>query len=1259
MASKFYLEGFLNYLKKLGVVNDDMFQKIHAKARGYAGGKGNNIDDEPTCFEKLALTDMRPSKLRDVPDSEIQSAWLRLNQWYGQAKKRNRAVEDFVNAGIFVSEEMEKRGINADKESDFYSDIENLKSIAKGVRGFNSFPKEVVVIQDFVGLVGSTAKGVKDPNDIDVLFRASKKESSFLIQADNIELPVRNAIDPDKCECLHFIDNPQGAHGDNIPIYDLVLRRKDQIKRQIVKSDVVDGSGPNNALVAFICDAPGQLEYELGVPICGVNEELLKEYYLDELGISIEDVYVSNAVPIYLEKNGLSRTPSIEEIEYWQDKIQKEIESINPSVVIALGEHAKLALGDMADFTLPKPDYLKKYGIKNTDLKETISKIKYELNKKISSNVEKVKIDLGCGNNKPKGWHGIDVNKDSKADTIHDLSNGIPFGDGTVNEVRANHFLEHVADKEKIMAEIHRVLVPGGKLSFEVPSTKGEGAVAHPGHKSLWNKASFWFWVNEELLDDRPRFEIEKLGERTDGECVYVEGVLVKPLIQKAALAPFRRFALPKPAMAGYTEAFSVDEIKDWASNRFPVAGSPKLNGFRAEIIGDGRKVEMWFEGQLGKNQIDKFPNVKETFSKIKEPFILDIDLAITSNGKRLSRPDLMKLNQDEPEFGPNEKVVVTGLFLPYLNDDIHDLPYGEMKKKLDEFGKKYSFDTVPVKWANSEDQLEPIGKWSYGFDMSEGAVFVSNEPGFYQLNGSSNEMAKIKKVIELKVIVLDKVRGKSGDYNYFGGILPSDGFYYENITELSGRKYINLGKSFNSKIPADIGDIITVKVLEIIPDDENKKLAWLGASVIDVDKARTQPYFVGQVVSMAARSGVLQVKKDEEILPSVALALIAMGHNILNQADTEGGETRGELAIRNWENNWIELLPKSGKGKFVYQHHWRGLSEEESKLDEKQLLETDHSVHGDLRLESKNALWGFSLFEGKTSDIKANGGSKLFALEPKESLRGGFKLEQPTEWLDIGKKPGGAVMKPGEAGSTSQAYSKFFALDSGTYELGVAKLHAYEIFLKGKKLNGRYIISRFPGREGIDVWQITKPVDQTPLAESRDLDSEIADQKSKGRKWIYWNLPGEKPRIIDVKNPGKIEKEIVINSMKISKSDSANIIKADDEKKVFYTIIYPFNRADAHGDIIRNPDVLENALHDYMVSSRKVKLNHEGKFTSDIIPVELWTAKQDHEWYGQKINEHDALGGFKVLDDKLWQEVKNGNINFVSMEGDGIVQKI
>jgi len=235
------------------------------------------------------------------------------------------------------------------------------------------------------------------------------------------------------------------------------------------------------------------------------------------------------------------------------------------------------------------------------------------------------------------------------------------------------------------------------------------------------------------------------------------------------------------------------------------------------------------------------------------------------------------------------------------------------------------------------------------------------------------------------------------------------------------------------------------------------------------------------------------------------------LSKNEYAKAGEEGGETRGGTAETEWKENWQELLPISaGGGRFVLHHHWRGLSEEESKFSEEQLLQTDHSLHEDLRLEGPKALWGWSAFTGTTENVRKAGGCRLCSLPADDNLQAVPKLPQPKEWLRVGVgKP--YVSEPGGVGATSQSYSKFFAIDTGTYKLGAARQHLFEIFLHGNKLKGRFLVEYAP--VGVRrVWLLDRPQSQESYTSAHKLEDVLQELKSKGQRYLVWGDGKGKP---------------------------------------------------------------------------------------------------------------------------------------------------
>ena len=110
----------------------------------------------------------------------------------------------------------------------------------------------------------------------------------------------------------------------------------------------------------------------------------------------------------------------------------------------------------------------------------------------------KFKVELGGGRNPLPYYLNIDQRH---GDIKHDLNQGIPLEDNSVGVINASHIIEHLYDKQKTMAEIHRVLHHGGWVFIDVPSTDGRGAWQDPTHVSFWNQNSFMYYTQKEQAD--------------------------------------------------------------------------------------------------------------------------------------------------------------------------------------------------------------------------------------------------------------------------------------------------------------------------------------------------------------------------------------------------------------------------------------------------------------------------------------------------------------------------------------------------------------------------------------------------------------------------------------------------------------------------------------------------------------------------------------------------------------------------------------
>jgi SAM-dependent methyltransferase len=104
--------------------------------------------------------------------------------------------------------------------------------------------------------------------------------------------------------------------------------------------------------------------------------------------------------------------------------------------------------------------------------------------RKVPTNILEGKrvLDIGCGRNKYPGSVGLDHAPLPGVDVVASLEKRLPFEDAEFDAVLANQVLEHVQDMVGLMAEIHRVLKPGGQLLAHVPYFRSSWAHSDPTH---------------------------------------------------------------------------------------------------------------------------------------------------------------------------------------------------------------------------------------------------------------------------------------------------------------------------------------------------------------------------------------------------------------------------------------------------------------------------------------------------------------------------------------------------------------------------------------------------------------------------------------------------------------------------------------------------------------------------------------------------------------------------------------------------------
>ena len=98
----------------------------------------------------------------------------------------------------------------------------------------------------------------------------------------------------------------------------------------------VIGEGSLDAKIMFVGEAPGKTEAMTGKPFCGAAGKFLS-VLLESIGLTREQVYITNIVKDRPPEN---RDPTPEEIALYSPFLDRQVQIIQPRVIVTLGRHS-------------------------------------------------------------------------------------------------------------------------------------------------------------------------------------------------------------------------------------------------------------------------------------------------------------------------------------------------------------------------------------------------------------------------------------------------------------------------------------------------------------------------------------------------------------------------------------------------------------------------------------------------------------------------------------------------------------------------------------------------------------------------------------------------------------------------------------------------------------------------------------------------------------------------------------------------------
>lgn len=128
-----------------------------------------------------------------------------------------------------------------------------------------------------------------------------------------------------------------------------------------------------------------------------------------------------------------------------------------------------------------------------------------------------LRVNLGCGSTKMKGYVNCDSDRRVRPDRLVDITKKLPFRSNSVFEVYTSHTLEHIEKDvlvKRTLPEIWRVCRNGALFKVVVPYMDAQNVL---NHKTRFNEDTFKNWCKEtyDSSDEFPfRFSFELIKYR-------------------------------------------------------------------------------------------------------------------------------------------------------------------------------------------------------------------------------------------------------------------------------------------------------------------------------------------------------------------------------------------------------------------------------------------------------------------------------------------------------------------------------------------------------------------------------------------------------------------------------------------------------------------------------------------------------------------------------------------------------------------------
>ncbi|HSY48403.1 MAG TPA: uracil-DNA glycosylase [Thermoanaerobaculia bacterium] len=167
----------------------------------------------------------------------------------------------------------------------------------------------------------------------------------------------------------------------------------EKCKLSKTRTQVVYGVGNPNADLMFVGEAPGRDEDLQGEPFVGRAGQLLTDI-IKAMKLTRDDVYIANVIKCRPPEN---RNPEPDELDACRPYIRRQVEIIQPKVIVALGRFAVQSLTEKAyGITSVRGQWLEYHGVKVMPTYHPAYLLRSPAAKKdVWSDMKKVMAELG------------------------------------------------------------------------------------------------------------------------------------------------------------------------------------------------------------------------------------------------------------------------------------------------------------------------------------------------------------------------------------------------------------------------------------------------------------------------------------------------------------------------------------------------------------------------------------------------------------------------------------------------------------------------------------------------------------------------------------------------------------------------------------------------------------------------------------------------------------------------------------------------